>query len=175
MKDVGIVVDEQDLHTVEHRGTNSGDGGEHVERYCRRRTNAKLANLLCHGERPRTVAHGSYAAGGAQTEATDGCARISGEGVPMLIATFATMFGGLVIPLPLFPDWLKPVLYALPFAGVLDLPARVFTGDRPVAQGGLVIAHQLASHVLMPVHVGILLWVGLYLRDERVRGLVLTS
>lgn len=62
----------------------------------------------------------------------------------MLIATFATMFGGLVIPLPLFPDWLKPVLYALPFAGVLDLPARVFTGDLPVAQGGLVIAHQLA-------------------------------
>jgi ABC-2 type transport system permease protein len=69
---------------------------------------------------------------------------ITGEGVPMLIATFATMFGGLVIPLPLFPDWLKPLLYALPFAGILDLPARVFTGDLSVAQGGLVIAHQLA-------------------------------
>jgi len=68
---------------------------------------------------------------------------ISGEGVPMLIATFATMFGGLVIPLPLFPDWLKPVLYALPFAGILDLPARVFTGDLSLAQGGLVLAHQL--------------------------------
>ena len=69
---------------------------------------------------------------------------ISGEGLPLLIATFATMFGGLVIPLPLFPDWLKPVLYALPFAGILDLPARVFTGDLTVAQGGLVLAHQLA-------------------------------
>jgi ABC-2 type transport system permease protein len=69
---------------------------------------------------------------------------ITGEGVPMLIATLATMFGGLVIPLPLFPDWLKPLLYALPFAGILDLPARVFTGDLSVAQGGLVIAHQLA-------------------------------
>lgn len=69
---------------------------------------------------------------------------ISGEGIPMLLATFATMFGGLVIPLPLFPDWLKPALYALPFAGILDLPARVFTGDLSLAQGGLVVAHQLA-------------------------------
>lgn len=69
---------------------------------------------------------------------------IAGDGMPMLIATFATMFGGLVIPLPLFPDWLKPVLYALPFAGILDLPSRVFTGDLGVAQAGLVVAHQLA-------------------------------
>ncbi|HEY6038366.1 MAG TPA: hypothetical protein VIV58_28985 [Kofleriaceae bacterium] len=69
---------------------------------------------------------------------------ISSEGVPMLLATFATMFGGLVIPLPLFPDWLKPVLYALPFAGILDFPSRVFTGDLSIARGGLVLAHQLA-------------------------------
>lgn len=69
---------------------------------------------------------------------------ISSEGVPMLLATFATMFGGLVIPLPLFPDWLKPLLYALPFAGILDFPSRVFTGDLTLAQGGLVLAHQLA-------------------------------
>ena len=44
--------------------------------------------------------------------------------------------------------------------------------------GGAVLAHlrvgdPFASHVLMPVYVGILLWVGLYLRDERLRGLVL--
>jgi ABC-2 type transport system permease protein len=74
---------------------------------------------------------------------------ISGEGVPMLIATFATMFGGLVIPLPLFPDWLKPVLYALPFAGILDLPARVFTGDLSLAQGGLVVADQLVWTIVL--------------------------
>src|ERR1700709_2838828 len=46
--------------------------------------------------------------------------------------------------------------------------------------GGAVLAHlrvgdPFASHVLMPVYVGILLWVGLYLRDERLRGLVFTS
>ena len=44
--------------------------------------------------------------------------------------------------------------------------------------GGAVLAHvrvgdPYATHVLMPVYVGIMLWVGLYLRDERLRALVL--
>jgi len=69
---------------------------------------------------------------------------IAGDGMPMMIGTLATMFGGLVIPLPLFPDWLKPVLYALPFAGILDLPSRVFTGDIAATQAVLVVADQLA-------------------------------
>lgn len=69
---------------------------------------------------------------------------ISGDGVPMLIATCATMFGGLVIPLPLFPDWAHPILDALPFAAMLDLPARVFTGNIAAADAIWVIARQLA-------------------------------
>ncbi len=69
---------------------------------------------------------------------------LTGDGVPMLVATCATMFGGLVIPLPLFPDWAKPVLYAMPFAGMLDLPSRVFTGDIAASHAGWVVAHQLA-------------------------------
>jgi len=69
---------------------------------------------------------------------------IAGDGVPMLVATAATIFGGLVIPLPLFPDWAQPVLYAMPFAGLLDLPSRVFTGSIGVDRAGLVLLHQLA-------------------------------
>jgi viologen exporter family transport system permease protein len=69
---------------------------------------------------------------------------VAGDGVPMLVATCATMFGGLVIPLPLFPDWLSPMLYALPFAGMLDLPSRVFTGNITPAAAVWVLAHQLA-------------------------------
>ena len=74
---------------------------------------------------------------------------LTGDGVPMLVATCATMFGGLVIPLPLFPDWIKPVLYALPFAGMLDLPSRVFTGDIAASQAGWVIAHQLVWIIVL--------------------------
>lgn len=69
---------------------------------------------------------------------------VSGDGVPILIASCATIFGGLVIPLPLFPDWAQPMLYALPFAGMLDLPSRLFTGDIAVANAPWILAHQLA-------------------------------
>jgi ABC-2 type transport system permease protein len=69
---------------------------------------------------------------------------IAGDGVPMLIACLATMFGGLVIPLPLFPDWAQPALHAMPFAGILDLPSRVFTGDIAPGDAWWVLAHQLA-------------------------------
>jgi ABC-2 type transport system permease protein len=69
---------------------------------------------------------------------------VTGDGVPMLVATCATMFGGLVIPLPLFPEWAKPVLFALPFAGMLDLPSRVFSGDIAMSSAPWVLAHQLA-------------------------------
>jgi ABC-2 type transport system permease protein len=69
---------------------------------------------------------------------------ITSDGLPMLLATCSTMFGGLVIPLPLFPEWLKPVLYALPFAGMLDFPSRIFTGDISAAHAPWAILHQLA-------------------------------
>jgi len=68
---------------------------------------------------------------------------IAGDGASMLIGSLASMFGGLVIPLPLFPQWAKPFLYALPFAGLLDLPSRVFTGNIPAQQALWVVAHQL--------------------------------
>ncbi|HEV7558303.1 MAG TPA: ABC-2 family transporter protein [Kofleriaceae bacterium] len=69
---------------------------------------------------------------------------IAGDGVPMMIASLATMFGGLVIPLALFPDWAKPILYALPFAGLLDFPSRVFTGNISADHAVWVVADQLA-------------------------------
>ena len=69
---------------------------------------------------------------------------IAGDGVPMIIASCATMFGGLVIPLALFPEWAKPVLYALPFAGLIDFPSRVFTGNIAADQAVWVVMHQLA-------------------------------
>jgi ABC-2 type transport system permease protein len=74
---------------------------------------------------------------------------VSGEGIHVLIASGCTMFGGLVIPLPLFPDWAQPLLYALPFPGMLDLPARVFTGNIAPAGGLWVIGHQLLWTALL--------------------------
>lgn len=62
-------------------------------------------------------------------------------------------------------------LYAFPRTAVLG--AILVTGYL----GGAVATHvrvgnPLATHVLFPVYVGVLLWLGLYLRDPRLRALL---
>ncbi|MEZ4359963.1 MAG: ABC-2 family transporter protein [Kofleriaceae bacterium] len=74
---------------------------------------------------------------------------LTADGVAILVSTCATIFGGLVIPLPLFPDWSQPLLRALPFAGMLDLPARVFTGGLAPSDAPWVLAHQLGWTVIL--------------------------
>ena len=64
--------------------------------------------------------------------------------------------------------------------GVVLLASLALYLVRRTALLGAVLAHlrvgdPFASHVLMPVYVGILLWLGLYLRDERLRRLVATA
>jgi DoxX-like family len=63
------------------------------------------------------------------------------------------------------------VLYAIPRTSVLG--AILLTGYL----GGAVATHvrvgdPLFSHALFPTYVGLLIWAGLYLRDERVRALI---
>lgn len=63
------------------------------------------------------------------------------------------------------------VLYAVPQTSILG--AILLTGYL----GGAVATHvrignPLFTHLLFPVYLGILVWLGLYLRDPRVRALV---
>jgi|SRR6267143_3391678 len=63
------------------------------------------------------------------------------------------------------------VLYAIPRTSVLG--AILLTGYL----GGAVATHfrvgdPLFSHILFPTYLGILLWLGLYLREERLRALI---
>jgi hypothetical protein len=62
-------------------------------------------------------------------------------------------------------------LYAIPRTSILG--AILLTGYL----GGAVATHlragdPLFSHVLFPVYMGVLLWAGLYLREDRLRALV---
>ncbi len=68
---------------------------------------------------------------------------ISGEGVAILVSSLAALLSGMIIPLPLFPGWAQPALRASPFAAMMDLPARVYTGHIPAAQIGWVLLSQL--------------------------------
>ena len=63
------------------------------------------------------------------------------------------------------------ILYVIPSTSVLG--AILLTGYL----GGAVATHvrigdPLFTHVLFPVYLGVLLWLGLYLRDGRLRALV---
>jgi ABC-2 type transport system permease protein len=68
---------------------------------------------------------------------------LGADGVAAIIIAAVTVFGGLVIPLPLFPDWTQPILSALPFAGLMDTPFRLYTGDHSVTALPRLLAHQL--------------------------------
>jgi ABC-2 type transport system permease protein len=54
---------------------------------------------------------------------------ISGEGVARLAPALIYFLSGLVIPLPLMPEWSQPVLALLPFRGLMDVPFRIYLGD----------------------------------------------
>jgi ABC-2 type transport system permease protein len=69
---------------------------------------------------------------------------ITGEGLVQLVQAGIFLFSGMIIPLPLFPDWAQPVLQALPFRGLADLPFRLYMGHIPPGQVWSVLAHQLA-------------------------------
>jgi len=63
------------------------------------------------------------------------------------------------------------VLYVIPRTSVLG--AILLTGYL----GGAVATHvrvgdPLFSHVLFPVYLGVMIWLGLYLRDNRLRALM---
>ena len=51
------------------------------------------------------------------------------RGVNALCASMIIVFSGNLLPLPLFPDWMQPALFLQPFAGLLDIPVRIYFGD----------------------------------------------
>jgi ABC-2 type transport system permease protein len=66
------------------------------------------------------------------------------------LANTATMFlGGFVVPIRYFPDWLQPIVLALPFASIIQIPADLFV-ERVQGLGAiLLLAQQLAWVVVM--------------------------
>ena len=58
---------------------------------------------------------------------------ISGQGVRMLVPHLVTVLSGMIVPLPILPPALQRVLLALPFAYLIDVPYRLFSGDIPAS------------------------------------------
>lgn len=90
---------------------------------------------------------------------------LSGEGINRIMLSIVTIFTGMVIPLPLFPDWLQPVLHWQPLRGVVDVPYRIYSGDiLPLVAMGEIV--QQACWIVL------LIWCGRWLLSVSIRRLV---
>lgn len=68
---------------------------------------------------------------------------ISGEGILRLLPHIVVVFSGMLVPLPLFPDWMQPFLNIQPFRCIIDIPCRLYTGVIPSSEAFYYLAFQL--------------------------------
>src|SRR5215468_10591093 len=54
---------------------------------------------------------------------------ISDQGINVFTNSLVVILSGMVVPLPLFPDWAHPVLFVQPLAGLVDIPYRIYFGN----------------------------------------------
>src|SRR5690349_4095309 len=77
---------------------------------------------------------------------------VSGQGINVVTNSIVLILSGMVIPLPLFPDWAQPVLFVQPLAGLVDIPYRIYfanlAGGDALAGIGLQIAWTIVLIVL---------------------------
>ncbi len=90
---------------------------------------------------------------------------LSGEGVDRILPSFVTILSGMIVPLPLFPDWMQPFLEWQPFRGLCDVPYRIYSGNIPMAEAANEIVFTLAW-------TAVIVWFGRYLLSRGVRRLV---
>jgi len=66
-----------------------------------------------------------------------------GDGPVWMLIIVAGVLSGTYLPLPLWPDFLQPVLMFQPFAGLLDIPLRLYVGNMPPSDALWAICIQL--------------------------------
>jgi ABC-2 type transport system permease protein len=76
---------------------------------------------------------------------------VSADGSVALLTMLVMTFSGMIIPLPLFPDWAQPILMALPFAGLVDLPFRIYVGNIEPNAVPAVLLHQVLWTTILVV------------------------
>lgn len=81
---------------------------------------------------------------------------LSGEGIQRLTPHIAMLLSGMIVPIPLFPDWMHPFLHLQPFRFLVDVPSRLYTGMISLHEAPAYIACQLAWTCLL-IFVGKLL------------------
>ena len=91
---------------------------------------------------------------------------LAGQGISMLAGGLLFVLSGMIVPLPLMPDWLQPLLNALPFRGLMDTPFRLFTDSLPPSALPGLLVHQFGWTAAMVL-------IGRRLMQRAVRRLVI--
>jgi ABC-2 type transport system permease protein len=68
---------------------------------------------------------------------------LSSRGTITIVAAAVNMLSGMIVPLPLFPDWAQGMLAWQPFCGLMDTPFRLYLGQLSGRAAMLALAHQL--------------------------------
>lgn len=74
---------------------------------------------------------------------------VSGYGLNNLAMPVVVIFSGMIVPLPLFPDWMQWFLNILPFRGLVDVPYRIYFADLTGMDAAFAIAHQVGWTVAL--------------------------
>lgn len=74
---------------------------------------------------------------------------ISGDGITNLLMSSTYLLSGQIIPLALFPDFLKKAVLSLPFAGIVDLPIQFYLGKKTINDLIPAILFQMGWIVLL--------------------------
>ncbi|MBC8107091.1 MAG: ABC-2 family transporter protein [Anaerolineae bacterium] len=90
---------------------------------------------------------------------------VSGDGFVMMMTVLVTFFSGMIVPLPLFPDWAQAIVQWSPFAGLVDLPFRVYAGHIAPSDVSLVLMKQI-------LWTAILIALGRWLLNRGMRAIV---
>ena len=76
-------------------------------------------------------------------------AQSTDRGVTVFFAMASNFFAGLVVPLSFFPDSVRPALRLQPFAGLADIPFRIYCGDLSDGPAVAAIGLQLTWTLLL--------------------------
>lgn len=90
---------------------------------------------------------------------------ISGEGIARLVPAMVIILSGMSVPIPFFPDWMQGIIGFLPFAGLIDVPCKFYTGILPVSKLIMYFAYQIAW-------TGVLYGIGRWILNRRIHKVI---
>lgn len=92
-------------------------------------------------------------------------ATLSPSGSFLMFAVLGEFLSGMIVPIPLLPEWLQNIIYTLPFHFTADFPFRIYSGHIP--------AHEAMTGIVMQVvWLGVLLALGKWLMSRALRNVV---